>query len=148
MAGWGAHLSTVFRPYGPLTFYGAFVTGKGIGSVVNDLQVFSSDLVGDPTDDGRMYAPLSIGWYAALSYHFRPNLFSTIMFSEERFLPKHEATYENITYKYGLYGTANLFWDITPRCQVGVEYNFGKRQDIDLQHRWVNRACLMAQFSF
>lgn len=148
VAGWGAHLSTVFRPVDPLTVYGAFITGKGISSVINDLQDSNSDLVGDVTRDGRMYAPLSIGWYAALQYHFRPNLFSTIMFSEERFLPKHEPLHENLTYKYGLYGTANLFWNITPRCQVGVEYNFGKRQDIDLQHRWVNRACLMAQFSF
>ncbi len=65
-----------------------------------------------------------------------------------RFLPKHEPVYENLIYKYGLYGTANVIWDITPRCEVGLEYNIGKRQDIDLQHRWVNRVCFMAQFSF
>lgn len=146
--GWGVHLSTVFHPVEPLTVYGAIITGEGIGSLINDLQNSPMDLVGDTERHGRMFAPLSLGWYAALQYHFRPNIFSTLVFSEERFLPKHEPTYENLTYKYGLYGAANVFWNITPRCQAGLEYNFGKRQDIDREHRWTNRVSLMAQFSF
>ena len=124
------------------------ITGKGLGSLINDLQNSPMDLVGDTERPGRMLAPLSFGWYAALQYHFRPNLFSTIVFSEERFLPKDEPVYENITYKYGLYGAANIFWNITPRCQAAVEYNLGKRQNIDRSHSWVNRVSLMAQFSF
>lgn len=146
--GWGVHASTVFRPVAPLTVYGAVITGKGLGSLINDLQNSPMDLVGDTERPGRMLAPLSFGWYAALQYHFRPNLFSTIVFSEERFLPKDEPVYENITYKYGLYGAANIFWNITPRCQAAVEYNLGKRQNIDRSHSWVNRVSLMAQFSF
>ena len=148
VAGWGAHASTVFTPVSPLTVYGSFIVGKGISSLNNDLQNGANDLLGDPTREGRMFSPLSLGWYWALRYHFRPNLFSTVIFGEERFLPQHEPVYENLTYKYGLYGTANVIWDITPRCEVGLEYNIGKRQDVDLQHRWVNRVCFMAQFSF
>ncbi len=146
--GWGAHLSTIFRPVEPLTVYGAVITGKGISSLINDLQNSPMDLVGDPERRGEMKAPLSFGWYAALQYNFRPNLFSTIMFSEERFLPGHQHSYDSGIYKYGLYGTANIFWNITPRCQTGVEYNFGKRQNMDREHRWVNRVSMMAQFSF
>lgn len=148
VAGWGAHLSTVFTPVSPLTVYGSFIVGKGISSLNNDLQNGANDLLGNPERDGRMFAPLSLGWYGALRYHFKPNLFSTVVFGEERFLPRHEPVYENLTYKYGLYGAANVIWDITPRCEVGLEYNIGKRQDIDLQHRWVNRLCFMAMFSF
>ncbi len=148
VTGWGVHLSTVFRPVAPLTVYGAVITGKGIGSIVNDLRNSPMDLVGDPEREGRMFAPLSFGWYAALQYHFRPNLFSTVVFSAERFLPKHEPTCENLTYKYGLYSAVNVFWDITPRCRTGIEYNFGKRQDIDRQHSWAKRVSLVAQFSF
>lgn len=146
--GWGVHVSTVLNPVAPLTLYGAVITGKGLGSLVNDLQNSPMDLVGDPSHRGRMFAPLSFGWYAGVQYHFLPNLFSTIVFSEERFLPKEEPVYENITYKYGLYGAANIFWNITPRCQAAVEYNLGKRQNIDHAHGWVNRVSLMAQFSF
>lgn len=147
-AGWGVHVSTVFNPVAPLTVYGAVITGKGIGSLVNDLQSSPMDLVGDTGQRGRMFAPLSLGWYAALQYHFSPEIFSTIVFSEERFLPKQQPVYENITYKYGLYGAANVFWNMTSRCQMAVEYNFGKRQNIDHSHGWVNRVSLMAQFSF
>lgn len=148
LTGWGAHLSTVFQPVAPLTVYGAIVTGQGIGSLINDLQNSPMDLVGDPGNPGKMKTPFNFGWYAALQYHYRPDLFSTVVFSAERFLPKDEPTYENLTYKYGLYGAANIFWNITPRCQAGAEYNLGKRKDIDGQHRWVNRVSLMAQFSF
>jgi hypothetical protein len=149
VTGWGAHLSTVFNPVAPLTVYGAVITGKGIGSLINDLQNSSMDLVGstDP-NSGSMDAPLSLGWYAGLQYNYTPSVFSTMAFGEQRYLPSDEQPSGNTMYKYGLYGVANLFWDITPRCEVGVEYNIGKRQNFDLQHQWVNRVCLMAQFSF
>jgi hypothetical protein len=149
VTGWGAHLSTVFNPVAPLTVYGAVITGKGIGSLINDLQNSSMDLVGstDP-NSGSMDAPLSLGWYAGLQYNYTPSVFSTVAFGEQRYLPSDEQPSGNTMYKYGLYGVANVFWDITPRCEVGVEYNIGKRQNFDLQHQWVNRMCLMAQFSF
>lgn len=148
VAGWGAHLSTVFRPVAPVTLYGACIVGEGIGSLNNDLQCGSNDLLGNPDRPGRMYAPLSIGWYAAMQYHFTPDVFSTLIFSEERFLPKYRNTADDTDYKYGLYATANLFWNITPRWLAGLEYNGGKRQDIDGAHGWANRVSLMAQFSF
>lgn len=148
VAGWGAHASAVFTPVSPLTVYGAFLVGKGVSSLNNDLQNGAGDLIGNPNQEGRMYAPMSLGWYGAMSYHFKPNLFSTVIFGEERFLPKYNPNFDNLTYKYGLYATANVIWDITPRCEVGLEYNIGKRQNIDLQHRWADRLCFMAQFSF
>ena len=149
VTGWGAHLSTVFNPVAPLTVYGAVITGKGIGSLINDLQNSAMDLVGSvDANSGSMTAPLSLGWYAGLQYNYRPDLFSTVAFGEQRYLPSDEQVSGNSMYKYGLYGVANIFWDITPRCEVGLEYNIGKRQNFDLQHDWVNRVCLMAQFSF
>ena len=146
VVGWGAHVSSIFRVVDPLTVYASFNAGKGYQSLTNDLQMTPLDLIDDPDTKGKMYAPFSLGWYGALQYHFRPNLFSTIMFSEMRFLPKQEMA--DMTYKYGLYATANVFWNPTPRVQFGAEVNLGKRQNNDGQHRWARRACLMAQFSF
>lgn len=146
--GWGVHLSTVFRPVDPLTVYGGVNYGKGIGNMVQDLQNAPMDLIGDPSGNGRMTAPESFGWYAALQYNFAPNVFSTVMFSEERFLPKHQPVMDNYTYKYGLYGAANIFWEIHPRCQIGLEYDLGKRMDIDHKYGWVDQVTLMGQFSF
>lgn len=146
--GWGVHLSTVFRPVDPLTVYGGINYGKGVGNMVQDLRNAPMDLLGDADNPGKMYAPSSMGWYAALQYHFAPNVFSTLVFSEVRFLPKHDPVEGSYTYKYGLYGAANVFWEIHPRCQIGLEYNIGKRMDINRQNKSADRVSLMGQFSF
>lgn len=146
--GWGLHLSTAFRPAAPLTIYAAGITGRGIGSIVNDLQDGENDLLPYSDRPGRMYAPQSYGWYAAAQYNFTPSLFSTIIFSQQRILPKSGSDYGGDQYKYGLYATANIFWDITPRCQVGAEYNMGRRCNIDGTARNGYRISLLAQLSF
>lgn len=146
--GWGLHLSTAFRPVAPLTIYAAGITGRGIGSIVNDLQDGENDLLPYSDRPGRMYAPQSYGWYAAAQYNFTPSLFSTVIFSQQRILPKSGSDYGGDQYKYGLYATANIFWDITPRCQVGAEYNMGRRCNIDGTARNGYRISLLAQLSF
>lgn len=146
--GWGLHLSTAFRPVAPLTIYAAGITGRGIGSIVNDLQDGENDLLPYSDRPGRMYAPQSYGWYAAAQYNFTPSLFSTIIFSQQRILPESGSDYGGDQYKYGLYATANIFWDITPRCQVGAEYNMGRRCNIDGTARNGYRISLLAQLSF
>lgn len=148
VAGWGTHLSTVFNPTRNTTVYGMALVGKGIGSLNNDLQCGQNDLIGLPDGSGRMTAPLSFGWYGAFQYHFSPSVFSTIIFSEERFLPKHQPVADNLTYKYGLYATANVFWYFAPRCMAGIEYNWGQRRDIDHRSGSANRVSMVAQFSF
>lgn len=146
--GWGISLTTVFAPWSPLTVMAGVQGGEGLGNMVNDLSCFNSDLLGLASKPGKMYAPKSYGWYAALQYNFRPNLFSTLVFSQERMLPRHGSVYAESAYKYGLYGTANIFWSITPRLQVGGEVNVGKKMEMDGSHRMAYRANLMAQFSF
>lgn len=53
-----------------------------------------------------------------------------------------------MNYKYGLYGAANVFWNLTPRIQVGAEFNIGKRQNFNGMRRWARRVGAMCQFSF
>ena len=119
ITGWGAHLSTVLKPVAPLKVYGAVNVGQGIGSLMNDLQNSTMDLIGKVYEQGQMYAPLSLGWYAGLQYNFSPKVFTTIMFGEMRFLPKHQSTgMGNDLYKYGLYGAANIFWYPTSRLAL------------------------------
>ena len=146
--GWGLNLSTIFRPVAPLTVYAAANYGCGISSIVNDLQCGALDLLPYANEVGKMYAPRSFGWYAGLQYNFRPNIFSTIVVSQERMLRKDNTVYDGDGYKYGLYGVANIFWDITPRCQVGAEFDLGKRCNVDGTNRLGYRACALAQFSF
>lgn len=146
--GWGLNLTTVFAPVPALTVYAAVNTGQGISSMVNDLSHGVTDLIGYADGSGRMYAPRSYGWYAALQYNYRPNLYSTLGVSQERIMPRSDSAYGAGDYKYGLYGVANLFWDVVPRCTVGAEFDLGRHATMDGEKRMGYRACLLAQFSF
>ena len=144
--GWGVQLSSIFRPTNSLTLYATGNIGRGYGSLTGDLIMGNYDLLNNPNTPGEMYAPESFAWYGAVQYNFRPNLYATATFGQERLLPKYNVSGD--TYKYGLYSAFNIFWDITPRFEVAAEVNFGKRANFDGQSNWARRACLMAQFSF
>ncbi len=144
--GWGVQLSSVFRPVDPLTVYATVNGGKGYAGLGGDLLIGNYDLIADPEQPGRAYAPASWGYFVGLQYNFRPNLFISTTFGQARYLPsKYVAPTE---YKYGLYSSTNIFWNLTPRIQAGAEFNIGKRQNFDHAHGWARRVGLMAQFSF
>lgn len=147
--GWGAHLSTVANPLPATTLYGAVIYGSGISSLNNDLSNSANglDMLPETSDPGRMNTARSFSWYAALQYNYRPDLYSTVMFSETRLLPG-QLSVDGDTYKYGLYGTANLFYNPTPRLTLGAEYNLGARKDFSGDRRWVNRIGMTCQYSF
>lgn len=144
--GWGIQLSSVMRPFKPLSLYFMGNYGKGIGSLTGDLIMGNYDLVNNPNRPGTMYAPRLFGWYGAAQYHFTSSLFAGVTFGQLRYLPEYKQSPSE--YKYGLYSAFNVFWNITPRIQVGGEYNLGKRQNTDGAHRWAQRVSVMTQFSF
>ena len=144
--GWGIQLSSVMRPFKPLTLYFMGNYGQGISSLTGDLMMGNYDLVDNPNQAGTMYAPRLFGWYGAAQYHFSPTLFTGLTVGQLRYLPEH--TQQADMYRYGLYSALNLFWNITPRIQLGGEYNLGKRQNQDGEGRWAQRVSVMTQFSF
>ena len=144
--GWGLQLSTVFKPFKRLTLYNSINVGEGIGSYTNDLQIGNYDLVADPDNPNDLYAPMSIGLTAGMKYNFTPNLYAGVAMGEMRYLPKHGVN--DNEYKYGLYGAVNLFWDINPRLQVGIEYLYGRRTNFNGEHASANRCDALFQFSF
>ena len=147
--GWGAQLSTVFNPIPSLTVYGMVHGGRGISDMVNDLQQAPLDLMpGTDTPDGTLYAPAEFGWYAALQYAWNSRMYSTLIFSQERLLPRHTASLTGDTYRYGYYATANLFYHPLPRATFGIEYNWGYRKDNNLARGHQNRVQVMFQFDF
>lgn len=144
--GWGVQLSSVFRPVDPLTVYATVNGGKGYAGLGGDLLIGNHDLIADPEQPGRAYAPASWGYFVGLQYNFRPNLFVSTTFGQARYLPSKDVA--PTEYKYGLYSSTNIFWNLTPRIQAGAEFNIGKRQNFDHAHGWARRVGLMAQFSF
>lgn len=146
--GWGAHLSAVANPLPSTVLYGGINAGKGIASLNNDLQCDSRglDMLPSEWNPGAMHAAKSLAWYAALQYNFRPDLYSTVMFSEVRLFPGDIK--DGGMYKYGLYGAANIFWNPTSRLLLGAEYDFGACKNLSGDRRWVNRIGLTCQYSF
>lgn len=144
--GWGAMLSTVARPTNSLSAYGTVNYGRGYAGLGSDLMIGNYDLVGNISKPGELYAPTSFGFCVGLQYNILPNLFISGNVSETNYLPKHKVTDDE--YKYGLVCTANVFWNMTARMQVGAEFNIGTRQNFSGLQKWARRAALMCMFSF
>lgn len=144
--GWGLQLSSVARPWAPVTTYASFNYGKGYAGLGGDLQIGNYDLVANPSEPGRLYAPKSYGWCLGVQYNFKPNLFMSVQASQTRYLPSHGANPDD--YKYGIFGAVNVFWNLTPRIQTGAEFDLGLRHNFSGEQRWARRVGAMVQFSF
>lgn len=144
--GWGVQLSSVAHPFYAFTTYANVSYGQGQASLGGDLQIGNYDLVPDPDVAGKLYAPASLGWCVGLQYNFRPELFMSASASMAHYMPKAGANPDE--YKNGLFTNVNIFWNLTPRMQVGAEFDLGRRQNVSGQTRWARRIGAMAQFSF
>lgn len=144
--GWGVQLSGVWHTTRRLSVYAAANVGQGIGSYSGDLAADNLDLLCDPQRPGRMYAPGM--WSAAIGaqYYFTKSVFGAVTGSMVRFMPRRDVAPD--TYRTGLYCAANLFWNITPRLQVGIEYLYGQRWNISGIHAAADRVDALFQFAF
>ncbi|MDE6146083.1 MAG: hypothetical protein K2F96_07375, partial [Muribaculaceae bacterium] len=87
------------------------------------------------------------GYMVGLQYHLSPKVSLATAWGQARYYP-HTNAVGGDEYKYGVYGAANIFYSITPRVQVGLGYNVGKRQNFDLTSRTAHRLGLLGAFSF
>lgn len=144
--GYGVQLSTVFNPIPALTLYGTVNAGKSYANFGGDFMLGQYDLVNNTESPGKLDLVPGWGCFVGLGYHFSTRLFTTIILGEGRYLPTHGRA--GTDYKYGLYGAANIFYDLTPRIRFGGEFNIGKRKDFDGTHNYARRIGAMCQFSF
>lgn len=146
VAGWGLQLSSVAHPLPQLTTYVNASYGHGYASLGGDLLIGNYDLVEDMTSPGRMYAPKSYGWNVGVQYNFTPSIFASVTASQTRYCPK--GTMPADEYRQGQFYAVNAFWNLTPRMQLGAEFDLGCRKNFDGETRWARRIGVMAQFSF
>ena len=144
--GWAVQLSGLAYPIPRLALYLEANTGRGYQSAIGDLSIDNFDLVAKSDEPGRMYAPLSMGLNVGAKYNFLPNLFAGLALGEAHYFPKYNVRGDS--YKYGLYGAVNLFYEPTPRMQVGIEYLVGSRHNFNREHASANRIDALFQFSF
>lgn len=144
--GFGAQLSGVVPVGYNWTLYAEGVGGRGCETYLNDFMVDALDLMPETDAPGKMYAPWCYGLTFGAKYNFTPRLFATVSGSEARFLPRAGAS--GSQYKYGLYGVANIIWNMSPRLQVGAEYLIGQRKNLDGDKGHAMRVNMLFQFSF
>lgn len=146
ITGWGLQLSTVVNPLPTLNIFGILSTGQGHASYTTDLGNGEFDLIPVEGQPGKLYAPWAAGFVAGVQYYFNEKIFSNIAFSEQTYYPKPNP--KDSSYKYGLYAVGNVFWDITPRVEIGLEYLHGKRKDFNGMSGSANRIMAMLMVSF
>ncbi|MDE6449287.1 MAG: hypothetical protein K2L41_04310 [Muribaculaceae bacterium] len=147
VVGWAVQASAVVRPVNRLALYGILNAGRGYCSYVGDLSIGNYDLVSTGDDPGRMHAPMALGLSAGMKYNFRYNVYSCVAYGQARYFNSHSDLIPS-DYKRGHYLAVNLFWEMTPRLQVGVEYLWGQRTDFDGSHNHANRMDALFQFAF
>lgn len=146
LSGWGLMVSGVVKPHPQLTGYFTGVYGHGYTSVMNDMMQGNYDVVAEPGRPGRMYSPAAYGWNLGVQWNFRPNLFVSAQMGQVRYLPRHAVAPDE--YRFGQLAAVNLYWNPTPRSQVALEYDWGRRRNQSGATGHSNRIGAMVQFSF
>ena len=146
ITGWGLQLSTVVNPHPNLNLFGIISTGQGHASYTTDLGNGDFDLIPVEGELGKLYAPWAAGIVLGTQYYFNQKVFMNVAFSEQTYYPKNHPN--DSQYKYGLYAVGNVFWDITPRFELGFEYLHGKRKNFNGESGSANRIMAMLLVSF
>lgn len=149
--GWGVQLSGSAELIPNLRAYYQATYGKGISSYFQDLTGNGLDMVPEYNMNGHMEAVEAWGGYLGLQYNFSKKCFSSITYSMVRDYANNYTNLEtgwNGTYKYAQYVAANVFYNVNSFLQVGAEYLYGRRVDMNEISRHDNRLNAMAKINF
>lgn len=147
--GWGVQVSGTAPLTSLVTAYWQGVYGDGIASHIQDLNGLNMDMV--PTGDGKMECVKAWGGYVGFQFNFSPKVFATTTYSHVRTYAdsyKGGSTPYGEQYRYAQYAQANVFWNLTPEIQTGLEYIYGRRVDYNGAQGHDNRIQTSIQLNF
>lgn len=146
--GWGVQAS-LLATIGKFQLKGQFTVGEGIGSLVNNISNIGVDVVANPNSPGKAMMLTSESWYAGVQYNISPKWFTSAAFSQTALHSRNGyAQAHPQGYRKGQYAVANLFYNVSPNLQLGVEYLHGWRIDFDGRTYNANRVNLSARYDF
>lgn len=150
--GWGLKL-TGAATFGKSVVYGMVQGGKGISSYIQENRNLGLDLVPDMKRPGYLKEPFSWGCILGLQYNWRPNLFSTVVYSFMRnYMDPFSNASTGIAYadqlRYGQYALCNVIWRLNRLMQFGVEYLYAQKNTFGSERLSNNRLSLQACVSF
>ncbi|WP_298065173.1 DcaP family trimeric outer membrane transporter [uncultured Rikenella sp.] len=147
--GWGAMLSGNIALCKAANFFGQIVYGEGVENYIQDLNGNGYDLVTDPNRLGRLQTLPAMGWLAGVQMNFSENWQMNAAYSQVSVWDKNNYFAQAPdTYRLSQYIVGNLFYNISPAFNVGVEYLYGTRKNVNGEKGHANRAQMRVQFNF
>lgn len=154
VGGWGVKASGTFPMGSKWQAYYQAGYGEGITGYFEDLNGMNLDLTPNPAVDGKLNAVPSWGGYFGLQYNFTDNCYSSVCYSHLRNYAKDYSSADSPTlswdsqYRYAQYMALNLFYNINSQLTWGIEWDWGRRVNMDGLSRHDNRLQTMLQFNF
>lgn len=143
--GWAVQLSGSVNVVDRATVYYQGVYGQGYGEYLEDTNGLGLDLIPDGTD-GSMKAPHQLGIVAGAKVNLTKKLFVSGAYSMNRVY--NQRSLGGDTFRNADYVVANCFYTPVEDLQVGVEYLYGRRTNVDTQSATANRIQAMIRYNF
>lgn len=143
---WGVVGSSVIRPSKKSTFYLQAVYGKGIGTYNFEFNGNGLDLVADLKRPGKLRPADYWGGFIGTQYDFSSFFQASAIYSFQRLLKT--GLNDPDLYKYGQYVVATGYFNLTPRMQLAVEYDYGYLKLRSNRNGHANRLMGMIRYDF
>ncbi|MFI3331395.1 MAG: DcaP family trimeric outer membrane transporter [Rikenellaceae bacterium] len=129
--------------------YFQMVYGQGITPYIQDLTDTSLDLVVDPLNSEKLQTLPMLGFFLSFQHDITTDMFCSLGYGMVRLYSKNDYKYYiPETYKFAQYFFANIFYNLTPSCQIALEYLMGARENMNYEKNTANRLQTMIQYNF
>lgn len=145
--GWGTQFSGSIKVSPWIRLFMNGVYGKGITPYIQDLKGAGLDFTPNPSNPEAIQVTPMWGWQAAAQLNLTRRVALSGGYSMVR-VEKENGIVSDNEYRQGQYIFGNLFYSMTPRCKVAVEYLYGTRKNMDEARNHANRAQLLLQYNF
>jgi len=147
LLGWGVQFSGRIKVARPLVLFMNGIYGEGITPYIQDLTGSGLDFTPNPENPEQIQTMPMWAWQAAARINLSNRLYISGGYSTARVQRNHGYYSEN-QYKQGEYIFGNIFYSVTPRCQIAGEYLYGSRKNMNGDKNHANRVNLMVQYNF
>ncbi len=145
--GYGLQLSGNIGLGNIVTFYYQGTYGNGITSYFQDGSGQNLDMFPNQKALNELVTPEAWGGYVGMQFNITERVFASATYSQVRVLSK-DGFYQPDYYKGSQYLAVNMFCRVKSNMMFGIEYLWGKRQNMDNASNTANRIQTVARFNF
>jgi len=145
--GYGLQLSGNIGLGNIVTFYYQGTYGNGITSYFQDGSGQNLDMFPKQEALNELVTPEAWGGYVGMQFNITERVFASATYSQVRVLSK-DGFYQPDYYKGSQYLAVNMFCRVKSNMMFGIEYLWGKRQNMDNASNTANRIQTVARFNF